>query len=74
MYRSACPSQDLYTYQKTRLCIVKSFSGSALTVDFESLARLGTNPLAINVALLNEERLVFQLVSAGQSAVEFKIL
>lgn len=32
-----------------------------LTVDFESLAGLRVNPLAINVRLLNEQRLVFQL-------------
>jgi hypothetical protein len=32
-----------------------------ITVNFKGLARLGTNPLAIDVRLLNEERLVFQL-------------
>jgi hypothetical protein len=35
---------------------------AAITVNLEGLAGLGTNPLAIDVRLLNEERLVFQLL------------
>lgn len=30
-------------------------------MDLEGLARLGTNPLAIDIAFLNEERFIFQL-------------
>lgn len=34
-----------------------------LTVHFKGLAGLGTNPFAIDVAFLNEERWIFQLFS-----------
>lgn len=36
---------------------------SLLTVDLEGLARLSSNPLAIDVGLLNEEGWIFQLIS-----------
>ena len=37
--------------------------GSILTVDLEGLSRFSTNPLAIDVGLLDEEERIFQLVS-----------
>lgn len=35
--------------------------GGYHTIDFESLARLGIHPFAIDVAFLDEQRLVIQL-------------
>lgn len=60
MFRSACRLRDLSTERGVSYSI-QMLEMVGITVNLEGLAGLGTNPLAIDVRLLNEERLVFQL-------------